>query len=140
VGPLVFDDRVAAELKGNHPSGTGRVRAEIETCPPGVPFGSGSCTTQLSPSRVTVNGAAPDTLLSHTLSGLTNHALYRWRARVLHAAKTGTIATNPAHGPWRRLGAQSVEGDIRLPEPAVALALASGAALVGALARRRRSH
>jgi hypothetical protein len=127
----------AAELRASHPDGHGRVRAELQACPPGVPFGNASCTSALTPSWVTVNGATPEVLLSQTFSGLTNHTLYRWRARVLHAPATGPLPANPPHGPWRRFGAQSVEADIRLPEPGLALSLAAGAALLAALARGR---
>jgi hypothetical protein len=56
--------------------------------------------------------------------------LYRWRARVLYAhfsvAQTGiTPPPSPAHGPWRRLGAQAQaqEADIRVPEPGCRKAL-----------------
>ncbi len=130
----------AAELRASHPYGTGRVKAELEACPDGPPavaFGHASCTTALTPTWIAVNGTTPDVLISHTFSGLTPNTLYRWRARVLHAASTGAIATEPAHGPWRRVAGQSVEADIRLPEPGLALALANGAALLAALARRR---
>jgi len=41
------------------------------------------------------------------------------------------------HGPWRRIDAQSNEGDIRLPEPESLLSLASGIALLAALVQRR---
>jgi hypothetical protein len=131
----------AAELRANHPQGAGRVKAELQACPAGPPavaFGDASCTTLVSPSWLAVNGATPEVLISETFSGLTNNTLYRWRARVLHAPATGTIPTEPAHGPWRRLGAQSVEADIRLPEPGLVLSLISGLALAASLARRRR--
>ncbi len=132
----------AAELRASHPQGTGRVKAELEACPsdgaPAVPFGDASCTTAFTPSWVTVNGTTPEVLLSHTFTGLVNNTLYRWRARVLHAPAVGTVPANPEHGPWRRLGAQSVEGDIRLPEPGLLVPLISGLALVASLARRRR--
>jgi hypothetical protein len=127
-----------AELRASHPTGRGRVKAQLQACPQGVPFGNGSCTNAVTPTWVTVNGAAPEALLSESFSGLVGNKLYRWRARILHANATGPLPTNPPHGPWRRLGAQSVEADIRLPEPGVLLALASGAVLVAALARRRR--
>lgn len=127
----------AAELRASHPGGTGRARGEFEACPAGVAFGDASCTIALSPAWVAVNGSAPDVLLSHTLTGLSNNTLYRWRARVLHAPATGAIPPEPAHGPWRRLGAQSVEADIRLPEPGFLHLLASGIVLVVALGYRR---
>ncbi|HKA16665.1 MAG TPA: hypothetical protein VKH41_16710, partial [Myxococcota bacterium] len=127
----------AAELRATHPQGTGRVKAQLQACPPGVPFGNGSCTNVLTPTWVTVNGATPEVLLSQTFRGLVHHTLYRWRARILQIPKTGPIPTNRAHSPWRRFGAQSVEADIRLPEPGLWLSFASGAELVVALARRR---
>jgi hypothetical protein len=130
----------AAELRATHPQGTGRVKAQLQACPPGVPFGNGSCTNALTPTWIAVNGATPEVLLSQTFSGLVNHTLYRWRARILQIPKTGPIPTNPAHGPWRRFGAQSVEADIRLPEPGMSLAVMAGAALVAALARRQRAR
>jgi len=129
----------AAELLASHAQGTGRVKAQLQACPPGVPFGNGSCTNVLTSSWVTVNGATPEVMLSQTFTGLTNHTLYRWRARVLHAAATGPIPTNPSHTPWRRLGAQSVEADIRLPEPSFCLSLACCLTLLAALAARRRA-
>jgi hypothetical protein len=128
---------IRAELRASHPQGAGRVKAQLQACPPSVPFGHASCASELTPIWVAVNGATPDVAISHTFAGLTSHTLYRWRARVLQAPATGAIPANPAHGPWRRLGAQSVEGDIRLPEPGLLLSLASGLALVAALARRR---
>jgi hypothetical protein len=126
----------AAELRGSHPGGTGRVRGEFEACPAGAAFGAPSCTTGTSPNWVPVNLFAPDVLLPRTLTGLTPNKLYRWRARVQYANTTGAIPPKPAHGPWRRLGAQSVEADIRLPEPGFVLSLASGIALVAALRSR----
>jgi hypothetical protein len=86
-----------------------------------------------------VNGAAPAAVLSKTLSGLTASTLYHWRTRVQYAAATGPLPAKPAHGPWRREQAQSVEADIRtIPEPGVLASLASGVALLAALARSRR--
>jgi hypothetical protein len=115
------------------------VRAQLQACPAGVAFGHASCADVLTPSWVAVGGATPDIAFSHTFAGLTGHTLYRWRARVLHATATGAIPANPAHGPWRRFDAQTTEGDVRtLPEPTGQLALASGAAALAILARRRR--
>ena len=84
-----------------------------------------------------VNGGAPQATISHSFTGLPADTLYHWRARVLHAPGTGTIPSNPPHGPWRRLDAQSVEADVRLPEPGLLISLLSGIALVATLARGR---
>ena len=128
-----------AELRASHPDGSGRVRAQLEACPAGTPFGAAGCTTQTSASWVLVSGSAPQTTITHTFTGLAADALYHWRARVLRAPATGPIPVNPHHGPWRRLDAQSHEADVRLPEPALLLSLASGIALLAALVRRRSS-
>ena len=128
----------AAELRASHPSGSGRVKAQFQACPQGVPFGNGSCTNVVTPTWVTVNGAAPEALLSESFSSLVGNKLYRWRARILRAPKIGPLPTNPEHSPWRHFGAQSVEADIRLPEPGILLSLTSGLILVAGLTRRRR--
>jgi hypothetical protein len=59
----------------------------------------------------------------------------------LSATQPGVVPPPaPAHGPWRRLQAQSVEADLRVvPEPSALAALAAGGALLGALVRRRRA-
>jgi hypothetical protein len=130
----------AAELRASHPAGRGRVNLELQACPPGVAFGNASCTSVTSPTWMAVGGATPEVLISQTLSGLAQDTLYRWRARVLHVPATGPIPAKPSHSPWRRLGAQALEADVRLlPEPEMLLSLASGAVLLTALARRRRA-
>ena len=129
-----------AELRASHPEGSGRVRVELEACPSGVAFADAGCTSELSAAGVDVDGLAPEALISHTFGGLTDETLHHWRARVLHAPATGPLPAEPAHGPWRRFCAQSVEADIRLPEPGLPLALAGGAALLAALARRRKAR
>ena len=137
-GSAASSTSFAAELRGSHPAGSGRVRGEIEACPASVAFGGGSCISVLTPSWVAVNATSPDALLSQTVAGLGADTLVQWRARVLNAPATGPIPAEPAHGPWRRYQAQSVEADIRLPEPGSLLSLAAGVALVTALAPRRR--
>jgi hypothetical protein len=115
-------DRFELQLQATHPQGTGRLRIEVEACPPGEPFGDASCTSALSPSWALVDGTAPEADSSLTLTGLTSGTLYRWRARVLHAPASVTESgitppPNPAHGPWRRLQGQAVEADVRpLPD------------------------
>jgi len=100
------------ELTASHPAGTGRVKAELEACPPGVAFGNGSCTSALTPTWLAVNGATPEVSISHTFTGLSNNTLYHWRARILHAPETGAIPTRrtargggSARNRWRRTSA-----------------------------------
>jgi cysteine-rich repeat protein len=97
----------------SHPEGSGRVRLEVEACPPSAPFGAPACTGALGGSFVAVGGATPEVGLVASLAGLDPETLYRWRARVLHAPATGPLPASPAHGPWRRVGAQVVEADLR---------------------------
>jgi hypothetical protein len=105
-------------------SATGRVRhkGEVEACPNGVAFGGVGCVTTVSPTWVDpgVNPGGDPLLMGVT--GLAPDRLYRWRARLLMIPPSATAPgvvppPNPAHGPWRRLDAQLVEGDIRtLPD------------------------
>ena len=90
-------------------------------------------------NAVPVVAGTADVLLTATVDGLVPDMLYRWRARVLRADLTGALPAAPERGPWRRLGAQSAEADIRVavPEPTVAAGLLAGAALIGVLHRRR---
>jgi len=100
------------------PFGRERVKEEIEGCPSGVPFGHESCVNSISAAWADSTASAEGVSLTETLSGLTANTLYRWRERTLRApytvTETGiTPPPKPAHGPWRRLGAQAVEANIR---------------------------
>jgi hypothetical protein len=136
-------DGFRVSLRASHPAGAGLVRAEVEACPHDLPFGDALCTATLTPDWVAVGAAAPDVALSVLLHGLDEGGLYRWRARVLHAPPTSTqpgvnMPPVPARGPWRRVQAQAVEGDVRVvPEPGSLISLVSGIALLAVLARRR---
>jgi hypothetical protein len=106
-------DGFQLELARVDPSASSASRLEVQTCPAGVPFGHASCASAVSSPWST---ATPQSL---TISGLTTGALYRWRARLLYApvhvtASGITPPPKPAHGPWRRIGAQSVEADLRV--------------------------
>ena len=111
-------DDFQVRMEATHPEGIGRVKLQVECCGLGVPFGDASCDTITSSSWEGVTSGSPLTL---TIPDLAVNSLYRWRARILHAhenvTKPGiTPPFNPAHGPWRRLSAQSSEADIRIRE------------------------
>jgi hypothetical protein len=136
-------DRFKFQMAATHPMGRERVKLESEICPPGVAFGDPSCSSQRSPSWIDVSPTPGGVLLSETISGLTENSLYRWRARVLYAPLSVTEVEitpppNPAHGPWRRVSAQSVEADVRtIPEPGMLALLSSGIALLVLISRGR---
>src|SRR5690606_24837810 len=93
-------------LRGTHPAGRGRVRLESEWCPMALPFGDPGCGRQRSPGWLDTGATRDGVELADTIAGLTPGVRYRWRARVLHAPLTATLAgvtapSNPEHGPWR---------------------------------------
>ena len=105
-------------MRATHPGERGRVKLEVEACPQGVDFFGGGCVRRISTSWTDVTATSGGVTLSETVSGLLGAKLYHWRARTLHApfrvTQPGiTAPANPAHGPWRRLGGQAVEADLR---------------------------
>ena len=99
---------------GTSASGGGRVRAEVQTCPLGTPFGSGACTDAPSyPGWFTLTPAAPSVPLSTPLAGPDTPTRVHWRVRVLHANATGFLPPNPRHGPWLRQQALGQASDLR---------------------------
>jgi hypothetical protein len=111
-------DDFQARLVATDAQGRGRVKLQVQACPPGVAFGHASCTSATSPAWTDVTATGGGVTLTHTIAGLSQDTLYRWRARVLHApfgvTQSGiTAPPNPAHGPWRRLSGQSLEADLR---------------------------
>jgi hypothetical protein len=114
-------DAVYLGLWATDPMGRGRVKLELEACPPGVPFGDVSCIAHQTGLWKDVTASASGTRVLTTIRGLEMATLYRWRARVLYASysvvREGiTPPPNPAHGPWRRFQAQAFEADIRTAE------------------------
>jgi hypothetical protein len=108
-------DDFQASMTATSPRGRERVKMQVEYCPSGFPFGDVSCNTHTPDVWMEVSGS--HTNLTETISGLNAGKRYRWRARVLYAPltvdKSGiTEPPNPAHGPWRRVDAQSDEADI----------------------------
>jgi hypothetical protein len=144
----VSESAFRVQLFATHPEGRGRVKLDIEACPTGTAFGNISCVKHVGASWTDTTAAANGVVLTETITGLSPDTLYRWRARVLHAPLHVTSVTappNPAHGPWRRPTAQSVEADVRtsaVPEPGLGAAIASGVAAIalGSGVRRRRAR
>ena len=99
-----------ASTVSTHPR-VGRVRAQVEACPSGVPFGSPGCISASSPQWQ--NPYSQPVLTPVTVSGLAPSTLYRWHARTLYADLTGPIPPAPAHGPWRTFESRAANGDVR---------------------------
>jgi hypothetical protein len=100
-------------LAASDPLGRGRVKLQTEICLPGEAFSEPNCKVRTSPNWMDV-AASPTVTV--TVTDLDPDTLYRWRARVLYAPFSVTIAgdpPNPAHGPWRRFLAQSQEADVK---------------------------
>ena len=126
------------QVRARHtsPFGRERVKVEVQGCLSGKPFGDASCVSVISPTWTDSTATAGGVSLTQALSGLSSGKLYRWRERSLRAPfnvnKTGiTPPPNPAHGPWRRLGAQAVEADIRTNPSATATVSGSAAICSG---------
>ena len=65
-----------------------------------------------------VTATSQGVTLTTSITDLHPGTLYRWRARVLYATYSSAMPDivpppHPASGPWRRLYAQSSEGDVR---------------------------
>ena len=114
-------DSFEVRMTATDPVQRGRVKLEVEFCPPGVDFGHGSCGNHVGSSWTDVTATSGGVVLTETISGLTADTLYRWRARVLRApyrvTESGiTAPPKPAAGPWRRVQAQVQEADIRVDD------------------------
>ena len=106
-------------LNATNPWGRGRVKLQVQACPPGVPFGHTSCRTTTQARWTDVTTAATGVTLIQAVTVTQGGTLYRWRGRVLyapfHVTEPGiTPPPNPMHGPWRRLQGQAMEADIRV--------------------------
>ncbi|MBN2392314.1 MAG: FG-GAP repeat protein [Anaerolineae bacterium] len=105
-GPSYTRDSFGVALQAVHPLGRGRAKLQVQVCPSGVPFGDALCIEKTSNNWTAVSGE-DGVVLKETVRGLTEGALYRWRARVLYDSPFY------AQGPWRRVMAQALEGDVR---------------------------
>ena len=97
------------------PFGRDRVKAQVEACPVGVPFGQPGCIVTSGASWISAGSSVQ---LATNLAIPRVGSLYRWRVRTLRAPYRVTTAgitppPNPPHGPWRRVLGQAVEADIR---------------------------
>jgi FG-GAP-like repeat/FG-GAP repeat len=116
-GSSAATDRFDSRMWSYHPEGGGRVKLQVEACPAGQDFGTGSCVTRTSSTWTPVTATTGASLVRQ-VTGLTSSKPYHWRARTLYAPAAVTQAgitgpPMPAHGPWRRLSGQAVEADIR---------------------------
>jgi hypothetical protein len=98
--------------------GRGRVKLQVQACPPGEAFGSPACVDHISPTWTDVTATPTGVEFAESMPGLEADTVYRWRVRVLYAPFTVdqpgiTPPPNPAHGPWRRFLAQALEADLR---------------------------
>ena len=105
-GPSYTRDSFGVVLQAVHPLGRGRAKLQVQACPPGVPFDDALCIEKISDNWTAVKGAS-GVVLKETVHGLTEGTLYRWRARVLYDSPFYS------QGPWRRVMAQALEGDVR---------------------------
>jgi len=117
-GQSYASDRFRVAASAVDADGRKRVKLEVEHCPSGVPFGSGSCTRTTS-ATWTDTGASPNGASFSELLTSVPEGLRRWRARTLVAPFTVTqpgitAPPNPVHGPWRRFQAQVAEADLRV--------------------------
>jgi uncharacterized repeat protein (TIGR01451 family) len=117
-GLSLSGDGFEVKVTATDPMGRGRVKLQVEACPPGEPFAAPACLIYVAPAWTDVATAPSGVTLTEVIGGLAPDTLYRWRARVLYAPQHVTEAgvtppPNPAHGPWRRLQAQALEADLR---------------------------
>ncbi len=125
-------DSFAVEMRGYHPSGRGRVKLEVESCPSGVAFGDLACSRHVGSDWVDTTLPTLGPTLRETITGLSSGQLYRFRARLLFAPlHVGAIGTSspaqPRHGPWRHPTARrSTAGPRAVPEPTLALGAIGG--------------
>jgi uncharacterized repeat protein (TIGR01451 family) len=119
-------------LTATDPLVSGRVKLEVQTCLPGVPFGDASCVSHISTTWTDVTTATDDVTLTETISGLYGGVLYRWRARALYDAPL-TI-----RGPWRRFQGQAQEADVRTNTTATALSIGKHVAGAGGFTQNLR--
>jgi uncharacterized repeat protein (TIGR01451 family) len=114
-----LEDGFAVRMGAASPRGRELVKLELEACPRGVGFGSPACSTLLSQEWVDTTASAGGVEMEAVVAGLEPGELYRWRVRTLYlpfgADQAGVSPPPvPPHGPWRRLGAQAEEADIRV--------------------------
>jgi hypothetical protein len=110
-GHSAYENQFFVVMHQSNPEGRALVRLEVETCPTPLPFGDPGCVWSRFP-QWGFGGQSFD------VRGLEAGRVYRWRARSLYAPvsilKPGiTTPPNPAHGPWRRIDAQTIGADIR---------------------------
>jgi uncharacterized repeat protein (TIGR01451 family) len=122
-GISAVEDGFAVRMRATSPRGRERVKLQLEACPSGAPFGSSYCLSLASHDWVDTTASAGGVEVEAVAAGLEPSELHRWRVRTLYlpfSADQAGVSPPPVppHGPWRRLGAQAEEADIRLPSTA----------------------
>jgi len=112
-------DGFAVTMHASSPRGRELVRLRLQACPSGVPLDSTWCATFSGSDWVDSTASADGVELEIEADGLYPGEVYRWRVRTeylpLGSDRPGVLPLfNPPHGPWRRLGAQAQEADIRI--------------------------
>ena len=121
---LSYDlDEFQVRMRGTHPDGRGRVRLELEACPPGFDFGAPGCTRSTAPVWTDSGVGTSGVTLTHELTGLPVGTLFRWRARVQYAPLTVTAPgisaqPSPRHGRWfpESCGCETFDWSLTLSE------------------------
>ena len=109
-------------------------KLQVEACPAGSRWDDPACTQSSSPvwTSVTAADLPEGVAVQTTVDLLATGVKYHWRARVLYSPEASgdagfIVGDNPAHGPWRRLHAQSFTNDIiTLPAEAMPHSPGSG--------------
>lgn len=133
-GSAYSSSSFVAEITARSASGRERAKVEIQTCPVGSPLGGPSCLSQTSPTWLDLGTSGA--VFNETITGLTPNRSYSWRARVLaipYASTQPGVVPIVSRGPWFRVQARAMPGDIRtVPEPGIGVGLLAGVLLAAA--------
>ncbi|MBK8286453.1 MAG: FG-GAP repeat protein [Ahniella sp.] len=103
------------------PFGRERARLQIESCPVARPFGHIDCVLASGANWTDIPITAFPVDVSADIGGLAFDSLQHWRARLQYAPlSSGTNGSlrplGPRSGPWRRMNAEPILGDVRITD------------------------